>query len=210
MSKTNAEKAYEFILEKIITVELEPGSVIEERRLMEDCVFGRTPVREALKRLQAEKYITVSPRRGMFVAPITYTDINRVYEIRVEIEALGIRLAAERITEPQIAAIETHLDLCRDTSSCSIQEQISVDRKFHFLTYEATHNILLIADLRRYYNMSQRIWFFGYDSIDSAWIGLEDHVGITEALKQRDADAAEKRIRNHIKNFQKHIKDYLF
>ncbi|MEJ2756957.1 MAG: GntR family transcriptional regulator [Anaerolineales bacterium] len=210
MTKTNAEKAYEFILEKIITVELEPGSVIEEQKLMKECNFGRTPVREALKRLQAEKYITVSPRRGMFVAPITYTDINRIYEIRVEMEAFGIRLSAERITGQQIATIQAYLDDYQDTSNYIVQEQISIDRKFHFLTYEATHNILLIADLKRYYNMSQRIWFFGYDSIDSSWIGLNDHQDILNALKQKNPDKAEKRIRNHIKNFQKHIQDYLF
>lgn len=210
MTKTNAEIAYEFILEKIITVELEPGSVIEERKLMKEFDFGRTPVREALKRLQVEKFITVSPRRGMFVAPITYTDINRIYEVRVELEAFGIRLSAERITDQQITEIEEHLDLYKDTSNYSIQEQISIDRNFHFLTYEATHNSLLITDLKHYYNMSQRIWFYGYESIDPSWIGLDDHIGIVNALKQKDPDEADKRIRYHIKNFQNHIRDYLF
>jgi DNA-binding GntR family transcriptional regulator len=177
---------------------------------MEDCDYGRTPVREALKRLQAEKYITVSPRRGMFVAPITYTDINRIYEIRVELEVLGIRLATERITNQQKAEIAKHLDLYQDASSYSIPKQISLDRKFHLRLYEATHNKLLIDDLQRYYNMSQRIWFFGCDSIDSTWIGLDDHIGIFKAVIEMDGDAAEEGIRNHIKNFQKHIKDYLF
>ena len=67
-TKTNADTAYEFILERIITAEMAPGSVIEERELMTLCDLGRTPVREALKRLQVEQFINVSPRRGMFVA----------------------------------------------------------------------------------------------------------------------------------------------
>ena len=210
MTKTNAEKAYEFILEKIITVELEPSAVVEERKLMDECDLGRTPVREALKRLQAESYINVSPRRGIFVAPITYTDINRIYEVRVELEALGIRLAIERITTLQIRALEAHLDLYHEVSKWSIKEQISIDRQFHNLIYDATHNRLLIDDLKRYYNMSQRIWFYGCDSIDSNWIGLADHKDIVKALKKKNADTAEKGIRKHIKNFQEHIEDYLF
>lgn len=210
MVKTDAEKAYEFILNKIITVDLEPGSVIEERKLMEDSDCGRTPVREALKRLQAEKFVVVSPRRGMYVAPITYTDINRIYEIRVELEAFSIRLSAERITEAQLIELDTHLSMYGDVANFSIPEQISVDREFHFITYQANHNLLLIDDLKRYYNMSQRIWFFGYSSIESNWIGLQDHAGIVEALHERNADDAETRIREHIKNFQHYIKDYLF
>ena len=210
MTRTNAEKAYEFILEKIITVELAPSSVIEERKLMKDFGLGRTPVREALKRLQVEKFVTVSPRRGMFVAPITYSDINRIYEVRLELEAFCMRLASERITDPELETIEEHVNVCKAAEGKSIEEQIALDRQFHFLTYEGCHNSWLIADLKRYYYMSQRIWFYGYTSLEAIWIGLQDHPHILRALRERDADEVERRIREHIKNFQAVIEEYLF
>jgi len=210
MDLTNAEKAYQFILEKIITAEMEPGSVIEERVLMRDSSLGRTPVREALKRLQVEKFVTVSPRRGMFVAPITYSDINRIYEVRLELEAFNMNLAVRRITDEQMEMIEDHVQSCLQAVDCSIQEQIVLDRQFHFLTYEASHNSWLAEDLKRYYYMSQRIWFYGYTSLEAIWIGLQDHPQIFTALQERDAEKVELRIREHIENFQKHIKEYLF
>ena len=210
MAVTNADKAYQFILEKIVTAEMAPGSVIEERVLMEDIGLGRTPIREALKRLQVERFVVVRPRRGMFVAPITYSDINRVYEVRIEIEAFNMRLASKRITDERIELIAEHILKCAESENCSVEEHISLDRQFHFMTYEACHNQWLIADLKRYYYMSQRIWFYGYNSLDINWIGLSDHPQILEALKERNQEEAEKRIRSHIKNFQKVIKEYLF
>jgi DNA-binding GntR family transcriptional regulator len=210
MAKTNADKAYELILEKIITAEMAPSSVIEERQLMNDFEFGRTPVREALKRLQVEKFVTVSPRRGMFVAPISITDINRIYEIRLVLEAFNLRLVTERITPSELKALEEHIQRCQHVGNCDVQEQIALDRHFHFLTYEASQNHWLDADLRRYYYMSQRIWFYAYTSLDVNWIGLQDHPRILSALKEKDADKAAAEIRNHIVNFQMHIKDHLF
>lgn len=207
---TNAEKAYEFILERIITAEMAPGSVIEEPELMEMCALGRTPVREALKRLEVERFVTVSPRRGMFVTPISYADINRIYEVRQELEALNIRLATERITTTQLEALEIHVEHSQAANNCSIQEQIFLDRQFHFLTFEASHNPWLNADLKRYYYMSQRIWYYAYKSLDSNWVGLKDHLGILQAVKEKNADQAEINIRKHLENFQKHIKEYLF
>lgn len=210
MAVTNADKAYQFILEKIVTAEMAPGSVIEERVLMEEIGLGRTPIREALKRLQAERFVVVRSRRGMFVAPITYSDINRIYEVRIEIEAFNMRLASNRITDERIGMIKDHILFCAESENGSVETQISLDRKFHFLTYEACHNQWLIADLKRYYYMSQRIWFYGYNSLDINWIGLNDHPKILEALTQRNSEKAEKRIRSHIKNFQEVIKEYLF
>ena len=83
MHLTDAGKAYLQIKEKIITVEMLPGSVIQESKLMEELSLGRTPIREALKQLQSENLVVVAPRRGMFVADVAITDLQQVYEVRV-------------------------------------------------------------------------------------------------------------------------------
>src|SRR3970040_2203668 len=110
MVVTDADKAYKQIKEKIVTIEMKPGAVIREVELMADLKLGRTPIREALKRLQSENLVIATPRRGMFVSDVAITDLTQIYEIRVELEALCARLAAERINPKQLIAMRTLAD----------------------------------------------------------------------------------------------------
>ena len=209
MNVTDADRAYRLILEKIIKAEMEPGSLIQEPVLMDSLGLGRTPIREALKRLQVEKFVTVSPRRGMFVTPIAITDINHIYEVRMELEALVIRLAANRATPDQVRQLET---LVEEENLKNLQTPYAImdlDRKFHFLSYEASQNQYLQADLTRYYYMSQRIWYYGIGTMKLMEIGIQEHVEIVSAIKSSDTDRAEIAIREHISSFQKNIKEHL-
>lgn len=131
-SLTDADRAYKLILEKIIRAEMEPGSLIQEPVLMDSLGLGRTPIREALKRLQVERFVTVSPRRGIFVTPIEIRDINHIYEVRMELEALVIRLAANRATPEQIAQLEAMVDEQNLNSLQTPYEVMDLDRGFHF------------------------------------------------------------------------------
>ena len=78
----------------IVTLELAPGSVIDEAELQEELQMGRTPIREALKRLSLESLVSIVPRRGMFVTNIGINDLQRLLEVRLELETLAVRLAA--------------------------------------------------------------------------------------------------------------------
>src|SRR2546427_1570916 len=98
-----SEQAYLRIRDQIITLSLPPGSVIDEGRLRQQLGLGRTPIREALRRLSQEDLVAVIPNRGTFVAGITITDLAAVTEIRVELEGFAFRLAAERATPDECA-----------------------------------------------------------------------------------------------------------
>jgi len=210
MTLTNAELAYQEILLKIIKSELSPGAVVNETELMDSLGFGRTPVREALKRLEVENFVVVIPRRGMFIAPITYTEINRIYEVRVELEGLAVRIAADRRSDSQLKKMENYLEKNEILGNVSIEYLIELDRHFHFMLYDMVHNVHLTGDLQRYYYMSQRIWFYCYDSLEPGFVGLADHSAIFEAVKEQNVKCAEERMRAHIKHFQNYIKEYLF
>ena len=84
MASTSADRAYQLIRDKIVTLDMQPGSVIQEAEMMTQLGLGRTPIREALKRLETEKLVEVTPRRGMFVAEIAITDLPQICEVRVE------------------------------------------------------------------------------------------------------------------------------
>jgi DNA-binding GntR family transcriptional regulator len=206
---TDADKAYALILDKIIKAEMEPGSLIQEPVLMDDLGLGRTPIREALKRLQVEHFVMVSPRRGMFVTPIAIRDINYIYEIRIELEILVIRLAVQRATPEQVDRLESLVDEENLKHLDSPYAIMDLDREFHFLIYEASQNHFLQADLKRYYYMSQRIWYYGLSSMKPIEIGIREHSEIVAAIKAGDSQRALDAIREHIYNFQKNIKEHL-
>src|SRR6266436_2032040 len=108
-----AEKAYHAIRDLIVSLQLAPGAVIDERELMEELGIGRTPVREALRRLAHEGLVEVYPRRGMFVTGVDVRELARLSEVREVLEPEAARLAAERATETdreEMGALLAELD----------------------------------------------------------------------------------------------------
>ena len=94
-----ADRAYRRLREEIIGVELAPGTLLREDELMRALGVGRTPVREAVQRLQRDGFVTIIPRRGTLVSEINITDLAAIYEVRTRLESWASRLAAERVTE---------------------------------------------------------------------------------------------------------------
>jgi DNA-binding GntR family transcriptional regulator len=210
MNFTDADKAYTQIKEKIITVEMSPGSLILENQLMEELNLGRTPIREALKRLEQENLVIVVPRRGMFVAEIAITDIQQIYEVRVELEALCARLAAERATPAQLAEMRNVAAEIRAVGSGDKKRLMSLDRRSHHLLAQAAGNKFLHDEFELFYNLSLRIWYLSlYRLPTSETLGVEAHVRILEAIEARDGVRAEQEMREHIQHFHDLIKIYL-
>jgi DNA-binding GntR family transcriptional regulator len=209
MSQTNAEQAYQEIKKRIIRTELKPGSVIDESKLMETLGFGRTPIREALKKLQSDDLVVVKPRRGNFVAELAITDLSQIFEVRVELESLAVRLACQRINENQLQRLESLANQYLETTTSSKQEMIVLDGKFHGLVREATHNRFLISNLEYYYNLSLRIWYLALPQAAAEEIDVKAHCDIYQAIANKDEDLAVEKIAKHIRDFHKTIKNYL-
>ncbi len=209
MNQTNAEKAYQEIKKRIIKTELSPGSVINESELMDTLGFGRTPIREALKRLQSDDLVVVKPRRGIFVAELAITDLTQIFEVRVELEALAVRLACRRITEDGLKRLESLAEQYADADTSIKEDMINLDGKFHALIREATHNRFLISNLEYYYNLSLRIWYLALPQAAAEEIDVIAHCDIYEAIAAGDEELAVERITKHIRDFHKTIKNYL-
>jgi DNA-binding GntR family transcriptional regulator len=209
MNQTNAEKAYQEIKKRIIKTKLAPGSVINDTDLMKDLGFGRTPIREALKRLQSDDLVVVKPRRGNFVAELAITDLSQIFEVRVELESLAARLACQRITKDQLAKLKKLADQVLSSQDSSKEEMIDLDGKFHSLIREATHNRFLISNLDYYYNLSLRIWYLALPHAAAEEIDVEAYCEIYEAISAKNEDLAVKRVAKHIRDFHKAIKNYL-
>src|SRR5438552_19187940 len=94
--RSQSEEAYARILERIVSLEMPPGSVVNEARLRDELQIGRTPIREALQRLAWENLVRSVPHRGTFVTDVNITSLARITAVRVVLEDLAARLAAER------------------------------------------------------------------------------------------------------------------
>lgn len=204
-----SDRAYHLIKHKIITLDLPPLAAIDEQALMEDLQLGRTPIREALQRLAAEDLVFFAPRRGMFVADISITDLQKIFEARVVLEGFCARLAAQRATQEQVSemqAVVHELAWVRDGDNRAL---MAVDERFHNLLYEAADNEFLADTLRRLHALSFRLWHLMLDRLGSVRRAMEQHVEITSAIEARDPDLAEQVIQQHVAEFQQEIKAVL-
>jgi len=206
MTTTDTERAYLRIKDKIIKTELMPGAVIKETDLMETLSFGRTPIREALKQLQIEDLVVVKPRRGIFVSDVAITDLLQLFEIRVELEALSIRLAIKRITAEQLTELNNLAKAYAQIDTKDKRELIELDSKFHFLIAEASRNKFLRHDIEHYYNLSTRIWYLVIDLTTPEDIDIKAHFTILKAIEAGEADKAVEAITRHIKDFHTTMK----
>jgi DNA-binding GntR family transcriptional regulator len=207
-----SEQAYLQIRDQIVTLSLPPGSVIDEGRLRKQLGFGRTPIREALRRLAQEDLVAVIPNRGTFVAGITITDLAAITEIRVELEGFAARLAAERATPEDCAAIHdliAELDgIQSGGQALGSAELMQVDQRLHQALYRATHNRFLADALERYFRLSLRLWHLVLDRVrmDGA---IMEHRGILEAIVGGDGSKAESAIRRHVIAFEQALRKVL-
>ena len=204
-----SDKAYHLIKHKIVTLELPPSSLIDEQQLTEELSIGRTPVREALRQLAAEKLVTIVPRRGTFVADISITDLQELWEVRWDLEGLAARLAAERIDRQhleQMKALFDEFDQVVDERGG--KAFMDIDDRFHHLLYQATHNKFLEDVLDRLYTLSARLWYMSLDRLSHQVVSeaIKEHTKVVEALEKRDAKEAERVIQRHIGTFQEKLR----
>jgi len=209
MPQTDAEKAYQAIKHRIVKTELVPGAVINEADLMEDLHYGRTPIREALKRLQVEDLVVVKPRRGIFVSELAITDLSQIFEVRVELEALAARLATQRITAERLDQLAELAEEYQNAPPTNKENLITLDGRFHGVIREASHNRFLINNLEHYYNLSLRIWYLALPQAASDDIDVGAHLEIYQAIADGNPDEAAERVAAHIKEFHQTIKEYL-
>jgi DNA-binding GntR family transcriptional regulator len=204
-----AERAYHAIREMIVSLELRPGAVIDERGLMEQLGIGRTPIREALRRLAQERLVEVYPRRGMFVTSVEIRDLASLAEVRSVLESSAARLAALRATDDDREAVTELLDDLEHHTELDRRELMALDERIHRQVYRSAHNQFLEASLEEYYVLALRIWYLALDQARELEQAVLDHREILEAIRDGDADRAEETMRRHVVEFEETMRRVL-
>jgi GntR family transcriptional regulator, rspAB operon transcriptional repressor len=198
LSPTKADGAYDALRRAIVVGEIEADSPLDDAELAARYGVGRTPVREALKRLAMEEFIRWPPRRTPYVRDLSLHDVHRLYESRLLIEVPAARLAAERITEAQLAEVARISELLPEVAARGeVYESVELDHALHLAITRAADNRFL-ADAVRHLNCgSLRLWYLAHQHLGLADVPAE-HSGIVEALRTRDPARAEAAVREHI------------
>ncbi|MBP2665137.1 MAG: ydfH [Firmicutes bacterium] len=195
------EVVYETLREAIRTGALSPGERLMEIQLAEELGVSRTPVREAIRKLELERFVVMLPRRGTYVANLSLKDINEVFEIRAALDGLAAGLAAERITEEELEQMERLLvEIADHIEKHDNQKIVEADEAFHDILYRASRNERLVGII---YNLREQ--FTRFRSVSINYPGrlqntLEEHRQLVEAIAQRNPEAAQQKAREHIEN----------
>lgn len=205
-----SQQAYQRLRDKIVMLHLAPGTLLQEATLIEELQLGRTPIREAVQRLASEGLITLRPRRGAFVANLSITDLQQIFEVRRVIEGYAAALAAERATAADCAALRGALaQLGNGDRNGDPHLDMEMDRQFHRALARSAHNKYLETTLSRMYNLNLRLWFLALSKIGPMREAIEELQRVIDAIERHDGPAAESAIRDHITGFQERIRAIL-
>jgi DNA-binding GntR family transcriptional regulator len=203
--KLIAERAYFELRDRIVTLRLPPGTALVEEELMSDLQIGRTPLREAIKRLALENLVEVRPRRGTYVTQVNVADIVHITEVRAELEGYAAELAAMRMEDNGRAEAQGLLAELEELDPADSEALMRIDERVHRLAWEAAGNPYLLDTLDRYFSLSLRIWYLVLDRVPGLWTAVHDQRDMIQALLTRDGARARELMKEHIVEFQREI-----
>lgn len=204
------DQAYAAIKHRILTCVFQPGDYVTGGQLAEVTGFGRTPVHQAIDRLQTDGLVEVIPRKGIVVRPVTLDDMIHLVPVRLANESLCARLAAERAGAADVAAMSDVLERAKQATAKGNTEQlVLLDRDFHACLARASRNPVLEDLLGKLHERSLRYWFISLTAQSQRRAVQREHADILEAVRRRDADAAETAARTHLESFHASVRSLI-
>jgi DNA-binding GntR family transcriptional regulator len=201
------KNVYQELKRQIILLEQKPGAVIREKEIMEVFEVSRTPVREALMRLEMDGLVRIIPNVGTFVEEVSFQQLKDVFEIRSHLVLLAGSLAAARISSEEIAEIHQRIDAMRLTQET--KDLMRLDGEIHKIINNATRNELLIKMLNGLHDQAVRIWTFA-GAEGGYWRNLEkEFEDIAAALEQHDEEKTARLLKEHTELFVEHVRSQL-
>lgn len=209
MEKLLVDKVYEDLLNAIIQGKFKPGQILREDKIASMIGASRTPVREALARLEREGFI-VKERRSYVVTPITKEDVIQLYEARIPLEAMAAKLAALRITDEQLNKLGSIIDAIKIEVMQPNPNPVKLadlNGEFHELIAEASANKVIVSLLKQIRLKLKIVRVNIFTSYSRRLEEVKEHGDVYDAIKARDADAAFIRMLTHEQNVLEYVKN---
>ena len=204
-SELLSDRAYAAIRDRLVALEIAPGAPLDEDGLMAELGVGRTPVREAIRRLALEGLVVVYPRRGTFAAAINITSLSDITDVRVQLEGRAAELAAT-LADDDDRREAAELIATLAAAEPSQRSLIELDARVHRFVYRCSRNPYLAQDLDRYLNMSLRIWRLTWDRLPPLQDRVREHQQLLELISGGDAAGAATLARAHVQAFAEEMR----
>lgn len=209
MVRVDTRRAYEQIRDRILTLELAPGSLVNEQQLAQSLSMALAAVQEALTLLAHENLVVITPRHGLYVADVNVPDLEQLSEMRLALEALSARLAAGRASADDLVVLEALREEQAATHPDNSRRLLEVDHRFHQAIAHASHNKYLGEALERLFGLSQRLWYLVLPDLRSLPSAVDMHLDLVQAIGSGDADRAEEIMRSHVQGFYDQVRQAL-
>jgi len=208
--ESQRDHAYRQIWKRIVYLDYPPLTLLNEKQLSAELGLGLSPIREALRYLEYDGLVMILPRRGTLTTEIGLTDVRSELEVRVELEGLAGRLAAQRGSMEEHEQLSAHVRMMGDVKALTDSGQrntqfTDMDAQFHRMIYAQTRNKSLVRDLERHFSHALRIWFYchrvrgsAFNVNDPSILQLENYQEAATALCERDPSRAEAAMRAHV------------
>lgn len=195
------ELVCETIRQAIIDGTFSPGERLMEIQMADEMGVSRTPVREAIRKLELEGFVVMIPRRGTYVADISIRDITEIYEIRTSLDVLAAGLAAERITDDELETLNRLLvEIGQHIADNNMEKIVEIDTAFHDILYQASRNERLCSIIN---NLREQLT--GIRGRSMSYPGrlvetMDEHRSLVDCIAARNVEAAQNAARVHIEN----------
>jgi DNA-binding GntR family transcriptional regulator len=200
-----AEQVFERLEKDILSGNYQRGEFLTEIKLVNDLGVSRTPIREALRRLEQEHLIEISSK-GILVVGVTEKDLEDIYAIRLRIEGMASREVALHITDEELKELRETLELQEFYVTKKNADSIrGMDSKFHKLLYRFSRSSVLYDTLMPLHNKTQKYRQKSVENESRAAQSAREHRAIYEAIAAKDADMAEQLTIKHIENAREHM-----
>ena len=206
-----AHEAYQRIISMIFEGALKSGDLLQEAVLGEVFGMSRTPVREAIKRLESEHLAVTYPRRGTFATPVDITALSEISQVREVLEPLAARTAAARRGGREREQLEALVQELSTLSDDELRQDNALrwDLHVHRAVYAAAGNAHLQATLERYSNLATRIWCVAADRVPQLRGHIDIHTTLLRAVLDGDEETATEVMRHHVQDFEEQIRQVL-
>jgi DNA-binding GntR family transcriptional regulator len=206
--RIDTQRAYELIREKITSLELAPGSPINEGDLARELKMGSVPVREALNSL-AHDHLVDTAAQGLFVSKVEIPDLQQINEIRLLLEPYCAQQAATHATADDIVVLEALSQEQSQIPPDQPKQLFDLDHKFHQAIARAANNKYLAEILEDFYGHSKRAWFLVLPHLDFLSTAVESHLDMVQAIKNQDAERAAQMMQEHVQGFYEKVFEIL-
>ena len=198
------ELVYEELKKEILTGRIAPGTRMMEVELADEMGVSRTPIREAIRKLEKEGLVTIEPRKGAYASMISTEDMVEILEVRQDLEGLAAYFAANRMQPAQLEELKTVSEHYNEAvTSGSMEDMIKYDTRFHRIIVDSCHNKILVQMIEQLQELVLRFRYIYYDNFKRAENMPEEHAAILGAIEKNSPDEAREAADVHIDRLKK-------